>query len=596
MCISIAEYMRKLPTIDGARADVAATISRTMLKLFRLLAAYRGSVVVVLVLALAQSIGFLLLPRLMSDIVDKGIVRGDQRAILQTGGLMLLMSSIATVCAIAGSYFSAKVATGFGKTLRATIFAHVEHLSVHQFDGFGSASLVTRTTNDTTQVQQMLIMVLTMVITAPMMAIGSISLALSQDVQLAWVLIGVMPIMAVVFFVIMRNAVPLSQAMQKKIDRLNLVLGEGLSGVRVIRAFDRGQHQRERFDDANSDLTNTAIAVNRLIAFLMPSLFLMGNLTSLVILWVGAHRIDAGQMQVGAMISSLQYAMQILFSVFMVTAMFVMLPRASAAATRINEVLDVVPEVVDATGGAAPPRRGHVEFRNVTFQYPGAEEPALTGVSFTARPGEMTAIIGGTGSGKSTLAGLIPRFYDVNEGHVLVDGVDVREMTQDELRSRIGFVPQKAVLFTGTVAANIRYGRESASDEEVRHAAVIAQAVEFIDAMPDTFASPISQGGINLSGGQKQRLSIARAIVRKPDVYVFDDSFSALDFATDAKLRAALKDETANATVFGVAQRVSTVLNADRIIVLDNGRVVGVGTHAELMKSSAIYREIVESQ
>ncbi|HZR22503.1 MAG TPA: ABC transporter ATP-binding protein [Vicinamibacterales bacterium] len=567
-----------------------------MFKLFRLLRPYRGSVVVVLVLALAQSIGFLLLPRLMSDIVDKGIVRGDQRAILQTGGLMLLMSSIATVCAIAGSYFSAKVATGFGKTLRATIFAHVEHLSVHQFDGFGSASLVTRTTNDTTQVQQMLIMVLTMVITAPMMAIGSISLALSQDVQLAWVLIGVMPIMAVVFFVIMRNAVPLSQAMQKKIDRLNLVLGEGLSGVRVIRAFDRGQHQRERFDDANSDLTNTAIAVNRLIAFLMPSLFLMGNLTSLVILWVGAHRIDAGQMQVGAMISSLQYAMQILFSVFMVTAMFVMLPRASAAATRINEVLDVVPEVVDATGGAAPARRGHVEFRNVTFQYPGAEEPALTGVSFTARPGEMTAIIGGTGSGKSTLAGLIPRFYDVNEGHVLVDGVDVREMTQDELRSRIGFVPQKAVLFTGTVAANIRYGRESASDEEVRHAAVIAQAVEFIDAMPDTFASPISQGGINLSGGQKQRLSIARAIVRKPDVYVFDDSFSALDFATDAKLRAALKDETANATVFVVAQRVSTVLNADRIIVLDNGRVVGIGTHAELMKSSAIYREIVESQ
>jgi ATP-binding cassette subfamily B protein len=335
------------------------------------------------------------------------------------------------------------------------------------------------------------------------------------------------------------------------------------------------------------------------MAFLMPALIVMLNLTSLAIIWVGSHRIEAGVMQVGAMIASLQYAMQILFAVFMVTAMFVMLPRAAASAARINEVLDVVPEIVDPAGPAEPPhaaQRGHVEFENVTFQYPGAEEPALSGVSFTAHPGEMTAIIGGTGSGKSTLAGLIPRFYDVNHGRVLVDGVDVREMTQADLRSRIGFVPQKAVLFTGTVAANIRYGRENASEEEVQRAAAVAQAIEFVDAMPEKFAAPISQGGINLSGGQKQRLSIARAIVRNPDIYVFDDSFSALDFATDARLRAALRDETGNATVFVVAQRISTVISADRIIVLDNGRVAGVGTHPELLENNEIYREIVASQ
>jgi ATP-binding cassette, subfamily B, multidrug efflux pump len=569
-----------------------------MLKLFRLLAPYRGYIAIVLVLALAQSLGFLLLPRLMSDIVDKGIVKGDQPAILRLGGLMLLMSIAATFCAMLGMYYASKVATGFGRILRGRIFARVEHFSIHQFDRFGSASLVTRTTNDTTQVQQMLTMMLTMVITAPMMATGGVILALSQDTQLAWVLIAVMPVMALVFGIILRGAVPLSQAMQEKIDRLNLVIGEGLSGVRVIRAFDRGARQRERFDRANLDLTNTAIALNRLMAFLMPALIVMLNLTSLAIIWVGSHRIDAGVMQVGAMIASMQYAMQIMFAVFMVTAMFVMLPRAAASAARINEVLDVSPEIVDPVGAAVPPRaaRGHVEFQNVTFQYPGAEEPALSGVSFTAHPGEVTAIIGGTGSGKSTLAGLIPRFYDVNHGRVLVDGVDVREMTQADLRGRIGYVPQKAVLFTGTVAANIRYGREDASDEEVRHAATVAQAIEFVDAMPEKFASPISQGGINLSGGQKQRLSIARAIVRKPDVYVFDDSFSALDFATDARLRAALREETGDATVFVVAQRISTVISADRIIVLDNGRVAGVGTHAELLENNEIYREIVASQ
>ena len=569
-----------------------------MLKLLRFLAPYRGSVAIVLVLALANSLGSLLLPRLMSDIVDKGIIPGNPRAILVTGGLMLLMSVVASICAIVGSFYSAKVATGFGRLLRGALFARASHLSLHQFARFGAASLVTRTTNDTTQVQQMLIMMLTMVIAAPMMAIGGVILALSQDAQLAWVLLAVMPVMAVIFALIMRGAVPLSTAMQSKIDRLNLVLGEGLGGVRVIRAFDRGVWQRRRFDAANLDLTDTAIAVNRLMAVLMPALILMLNFTSLAIIWVGSHRIEAGVMQVGAMIASLQYAMQILFAVFMVTAMFVMLPRASASAARINDVIELEPEIVDpATSDRSPSApRGQVEFQNVTFQYPGAEEPALTGVSFTAHPGEVTAIVGGTGSGKSTLVGLIPRFYDVNGGRVLLDGVDVRDLTQSELRARIGFVPQQATLFTGTVAANIRYGRQDAADEEVRHAAAIAQALDFVVAMPQQFESPIAQAGINLSGGQKQRLAIARAIVRRPDVYVFDDSFSALDFATDARLRAALREETAAAAVFVVAQRISTVINADRIIVLDEGRVVGMGSHRQLLERSEVYREIVASQ
>ena len=571
-----------------------------MLKLFRLIRPYRSFIAIVLVLALAQSLANLFLPRLMSEIVDRGIVKGDTRAILSIGVLMLVMALVGTVCAIAGSYFSAKIATGFGRIVRGEIFDRVAHFSVHQFDRFSNASLITRTTNDTTQVQQVLIMMLNMVITAPMMAIGGVIMALSQDAELAWVLIAVIPVMAVVFVLIMRGAIPLFQVMQVKIDRLNLVLDEGLSGVRVIRAFDRGDHQHARFDAANRDLTDTAIAVNRLIAFLMPAMIVMLNFTSIAIIWFGSRRIDSGTMEVGAMIASLQYAMQILFAVFMVTAMFVMLPRASASAARINEVLDVVPEVVDpvrpVTIGPGAGRRGHVEFQNVTFQYPGAEEPALAGVSFEARAGEMTAIIGGTGSGKSTLAGLIPRFYDVNQGRILVDGVDVRELALSDLRGRIGYVPQKAVLFTGTVAANIRYGRDDASDDEVREAAATAQAIEFISSMPEGFASAVSQGGTNLSGGQKQRLSIARALVRRPEIYVFDDSFSALDFATDARLRAALKNETANATVFVVAQRIGTVINADRIIVLDNGRVVGIGTHAELMETSEVYREIVASQ
>jgi ATP-binding cassette subfamily B multidrug efflux pump len=575
-----------------------------MLKLLGFLKPYRVFVALVLVLALAQSLASLYLPRLMADIVDHGIVPGDTPQIFRTGGVMLLMALVSTACAVASSYFSSRVATGFGRLVRNRIFDRVSHLSVHQFDHFSTASLITRTTNDTTQVQGVLIMVMTLVITAPMMSIGGIVLSLSQDVQLAQILIAVIPILGAIFFLIMRKAVPLFQLMQVKIDKLNLVLDEGLTGVRVIRAFDRNTHESRRFDAANLDLTQNAIAVNRLVSLLMPSMFVMMNLTSVAIIYFGAIRIDSGAMHVGAMMASLQYAIQILFSVFMVTALFVTLPRAAASWDRIVAVLDVVPEVNEPTSPVDPrglpaealAKKGTVEFDNVTFQYRGAEEPALCGVSFTARPGEVTAIIGGTGSGKSTLAGLIPRFYDVNAGRVLVDGVDVRERRQEDLRARIGYVPQKAVLFSGTIASNIRFGRESATDDEVRHAATVAQAAEFIDQRPEGYAAPVSQGGTNLSGGQKQRLAIARALVRNTGIYVFDDSFSALDFATDARLRAALRAETTAATVFIVSQRIGTVMNADRIVVLDDGKVVGIGTHAELLKTCEVYREIAESQ
>jgi len=568
-----------------------------MLKLFRLLRPYRATVALVLGLAMVQSIANLYLPRLMADIVDRGIATGDTGAILSIGALMLVIAVGATACAITAGYYSSKVAVGFGRDVRGRVFERVAHLSLHQFARFSTASLITRTTNDTTQVQQVLIMLLSMVVSAPLMAIGGVVLALSQDASLAWVLMAAIPVVGIIFLLIMRRAVPLFLVMQVKIDALNLVLDEQLTGVRVIRAFDRAAHEHKRFDAANLDLTATAITVNRLFAYLMPSLVLMLNLTSIAIIWFGSIRIDAGVMQPGAMIASLQYALQILFAVFMVTAMFVMVPRAAASAERINEVLDVVPDLADpAASGAAPSADAHVRFENVTFRYPGAEEPALSGVSFSARRGEVTAVIGGTGSGKSTLVGLIPRFYDVNDGRVLVDGVDVRDMRQQDLRAKIGFVPQKAVLFSGTIAENIRYGREHASDDEVRRATTVAQAAEFIDHLPEGLTAPVAQGGTNLSGGQKQRLAIARALVRRPEIYVFDDSFSALDFATDARLRAALRQETTNATVFIVSQRIGTVMNADRIIVLDNGRVAGIGTHETLLENNEVYREIVQSQ
>jgi ATP-binding cassette subfamily B multidrug efflux pump len=568
-----------------------------MIKLFRFLKPYRISLVLIFVLVFLQSFANLYLPALMADIVDNGVIKGNIAYIIQVGLFMLVVTIVGMGCAIAASFFSSRTAIGFGRIVRARIFAHVEDFSLHEFDTVSTASLITRTTNDTTQVQQILVIMLTMMASAPMMCIGGIILAVSQDAQLSLILVGVIPIVVIAIFVIMRNAIPLFQIMQVKLDKLNLVLDEGLTGVRVIRAFDRINSEKKRFDDANVDLMNVAIKVNRIVAALMPIMMLVLNLSTVAILWFGGLRVGSGAMQIGSLIAFLQYATQILFALLMVSMMFVMLPRAAASATRINEVLAMVPEINDAeTVVRADAQRGYVEFRDVTFSYPGAEEPALANISFQAAPGEVTAIIGGTGSGKSTLISLIPRFYDVDSGSVLVDGVDVRDMAQEHLRAKIGFVPQKAVLFSGTIAENISYGKEDATEEEIRHAADVAQATEFISEMQDGIYSVIAQGGTNVSGGQKQRLSIARALVRKPEIYVFDDSFSALDFKTDARLRAALKKETIDATVFIVAQRVSTVMDADQIVVLDEGRIAGIGNHRELMQTCEVYREIVSSQ
>lgn len=568
-----------------------------MIRLFRFLLPYRPQIALVLVLVFVQSMANLYLPTLMADIVDTGIVKGNISYILSVGGLMLLVTIGGTLAAIAASFFSARIAIGFGRLLRGKLFTHVERFSLHEFDAVSTASLITRTTNDTTQVQQVLIIILNMMISAPIMAIGGIVMAVSQDAPLSLVLVAVMPVVAISFYLIMSRAIPLFRVIQVKLDKLNLILDEGLTGMRVIRAFDRIDHERRRFDEANLDLTDTTIKVNRIVTVLWPSMMLILNLSTIAILWFGSIRISNGDMQIGSLIAFLQYATQILFAMLMLSMMFIMLPRAAASADRINEVLDIVPEINDAAEvKRADAQRGYVEFDNVTFSYPGAEEPALCDISFQARPGEVTAIIGGTGSGKSTLISLIPRFYDVDSGRVLVDGVDVREMAQEHLRSKIGFVPQKAVLFSGTIAENIRYGKEDATEEEVQHAAEIAQATEFISEMKDGFDSIIAQGGTNVSGGQKQRLSIARALVREPEIYIFDDSFSALDFKTDARLRMALKKEILDATVLIVAQRVSTVMDADQIIVLDEGRIVGIGNHRELMQSNEVYREIVASQ
>lgn len=568
-----------------------------LLKLLKYLKPFAPSVIIVLIFLFLQSLAELYLPTLMSDIVDIGIIQGDTPYILRVGGIMLCVAAGSTVFTIIASLLSAKIATGFGRNLRAKVFAQVENYSLNEFNQIGTSSLITRTTNDITQVQQVLILILRMMVTAPMMAIGGIIMAVSKDATLSLIFVVVLPFLTLSIFIIGKKGVPLFKAMQRKLDHLNLVLRENLTGIRVIRAFDRIQHEQERFNTANSDLTQTAIRVNKLMAAMMPIMMLIMNLTTIAIVWFGGLRIDQGKMQVGDMMAFIQYATQILFSLMMVSFMFVMIPRAQASAVRINEVLEMLPEIVDPEIIALPKnQKGLIEFKDVTFSYPGAETPVLSHISFQASPGEITAIIGGTGSGKTTLLNLIPRFYDVDSGHVFIQGVDVREVSQETLRSKIGFVPQKAVLFTGTISDNIRYGKENATDEEIRQAAQIAQAEEFVLNLNDGFASHIAQGGTNLSGGQKQRLAIARALVRRPEIYLFDDSFSALDYKTDALLRAALKQEIASATVLIVAQRVSTVLDADRIIVLEDGEIAGMGTHPELLKTCEVYREIVSSQ
>lgn len=567
-----------------------------MLKLYKYLKPYTVSVIFVLILIFIQTMTDLYLPTLMSDIVNKGITNGDTDYIWRVGGFMLLITLGGTLCAIIASYFSSKASVGLGTIIRNKIFTRAESYSLHEFDKIGTATLITRTTNDITQVQNVTVMIMRMMVAAPMMCIGGIIMAMSKDRKLTLVLAVALPVIAITIGIVAKVGMPLFRSIQVKIDKINLVLRENLTGIRVIRAFNRVKHENKRFDDANKDLTNNYIKVNIIMAFMMPIMMLIMNLTSLSITWFGAIRIENG-MDMGSLIAFIQYAMQIMFSVLMVSIMFIMVPRAQAAAVRINEVLEIEPEIVDPVNPAkASVQKGYVEFKNVSFSYHGAEQPAIKNINFDAKPGELTAIIGGTGSGKSTLVNLIPRFYDVESGSVLVDGVDVKEMTQGDLREKIGFVPQKAVLFSGTISHNIRFGKEDATDEEVKKAAETAQAMEFINGLEEGFEHFIAEGGINVSGGQKQRLSIARALVRQPEIYVFDDSFSALDFKTDAALRAALKKETANSTVFIISQRVSTVMNADRIIVLDEGEIAGMGTHKELLENCAVYKEIALSQ
>ena len=568
-----------------------------MIKLFKFLKPYASYVAAILVLLFFQALADLYLPTLMSDIVDKGIMQGDTKYILNIGGFMLLVAAGSGICVILASFLAARVSTSFGRDIRSKVFSRVESFSLNEFDKLGTASLVTRTTNDITQVQQTTFMILRMMVSAPIMCIGGIIMAVSKDAKLSLIFAVVIPILTVIILVVAKKGVPLFKTNQKRLDKLNLVLRENLTGIRVIRAFNRIDDEKRRFTKANKDLTETAIKVNKMMASLMPIMMIIMNFTSVSIIWFGGIRIDNGDMQVGSMMAFLQYAMQIMFSFIMVSMMFVMIPKAEASAVRINEVLDTIAEIKDPENPKnSSAQRGSVEFKDVTFSYPGAEQPAISNISFGAKPGEVTAIIGGTGSGKSTLISLIPRFYDIDSGSILVDGVDIRHMSQEVLREKIGFVPQKAVLFTGNITDNIRYGKEDATLEEVAHASEIAQATEFISNMKDGFDSVIAQGGTNVSGGQKQRLSIARALVRRPEIYIFDDSFSALDFKTDAKLRAALKSETKESTVIIVAQRVSTVMDADRIIVLDEGRIEGIGNHKELLNTCEVYREIVSSQ
>ncbi|AQS58090.1 ABC transporter ATP-binding protein [Desulforamulus ferrireducens] len=568
-----------------------------MLKLLRYLKPFTWPILAVLVLLFMQALADLYLPTLMSDIVDIGIVQGDTQFILRVGLVMLSYAALSALCLVTASYLSARIAMGFGRNLRSLVFSRVSGYSLQEFNRLGTASLITRTTNDITQVQQVVVMILRMMVTAPIMCVGGLIMAVSKDAHLTLIFVLVLPLLAGMIWFITRRSVPLFRAMQVKLDKLNLVLREELTGIRVIRAFNRLEHETARFNQANSDLTNTAIKVNKLMASLMPLMMLVMNLATVAIVWFGGLRVDLGEMQVGDMMAFLQYAMQIMFSLVMISMMLIMIPRAEASAVRINEVLDLVPEIKDADRvKEAQGERGLVEFKNVTFSYPGAEQPVLSNISFTAAPGEVTAIIGGTGVGKSTLINLIPRFYDIDSGSILVDGVDVRQLSQASLRAKIGYVPQKAVLFTGTIADNIRFGKENATLEEIKQAAVIAQADEFISKLPEGYDTVLAQGGTNISGGQKQRLAIARALVRQPKIYLFDDTFSALDYQTDAKLRAALKKATASATVILVAQRVSTIMDADRIIVLDKGKITGMGKHRELLATCQVYREIVASQ
>jgi ATP-binding cassette subfamily B multidrug efflux pump len=560
---------------------------------------YAGQLVVVLALLLVGALGNLYLPDLNADIIDRGVVLGDTDHILQTGGLMLVVTAVLGVAATIAVFLGARIAMGFGRDVRRAVFAAVETFSQAEVNHFGPASLITRNTNDVQQVQTVVFMGLTMMVSAPILIVGGIIMALRTDVPLSGLLVVILPLMALVIGLVMSRAVPQFRVMQQKLDRINQVMRETLSGVRVIRAFVRTEHEERRFEVVNHDLFATTLRVGRLFALTIPVMTAILNLSTVAVMWFGAARVADGAMPIGNLTAFLQYLMQILFAVLTAVFMFILIPRGAVSAGRINEVLTTVPTVVDPRSPVTPDdpaERGVVEFRGVEFRYPGAEQPVLRDISFRAVPGETTAIVGSTGSGKSTLINLIPRLYDVTAGQVLVDGVDVRAVDREDLWRRTALVPQKAFLFGGTVRSNLQVGDAAADDGELWRALTVAQARDFVAEMPEGLDSPITQGGTNVSGGQRQRLAIARALVRKAGVIVFDDSFSALDVGTDARLRAALAPELEAATVIIVAQRVATIMRADRIVVLDGGRVVGIGTHRDLLETNETYREIVYSQ
>jgi len=544
-----------------------------------------------------QTTATLALPGLMADIVNKGIVTGDTAYIMHVGLKMLLVTLLGGLCTIGVSYSAARIGAGFVRRLRTAMFSHVEHFSLAEFSTFSTASLITRATNDMQQLQQTLVLLLRMALVAPFMGVGAIIKANQLAPEMSWIMalaIGIIVTIIVVMFIIV---VPKFKKIQQLVDRLSLITREMLTGLRVIRAFRKEKHEEDKFEEANNTSVRLNLFVNRAMTIMQPTMMLVMSLTALSVIWIGAYYVDAGSLQIGNMMAFMQYSMQAVMSFLFMTMIFFLAPRAWVSAVRINEVMANDPSIKDPAAAQKIPRlgTGTVEFRDVSFSYASSEEPVLSHISFTARPGQTTAIVGGTGSGKSTLVNLIPRLFDVTAGAVLVNGIDIREATQADVRECIGYAAQKATLFSGTIASNISYGQKL-DDTQIAHAATVAQATEFIDELPKGYKDQVARGGSNLSGGQKQRISIARAIAKQPDVYLFDDSFSALDMKTDALLRAALEHETANKTVIVVAQRVSSIMHADQIIVLDGGKIVATGTHKQLLKSSDIYREIVETQ
>lgn len=558
---------------------------------------YSGLVTVLVGLQLVGTMASLYLPSLNGKIIDEGVAKGDTGYIVRTGGWMLAVSLVQIVATVAATYLGAKSAAGLGRDLRAGIFARVGDFSAQEVSRFGAPTLISRNTNDVTQVQTVVFMGAAMMVSAPIMMVGGIIMALREDVGLSWLVAVAVPALALAVALVIRKMIPQFRLMQESVDWVNRVLREQITGIRVVRAFVREEHEQARFAEANTQYTGTALAVGRLMAMIFPIVMLIFNASTVAVLWFGSHRVENGQMQIGELTAFMSYLMQILMSVMMATFMSMMIPRATVSAGRIAEVLDTDSTVVQPTAPVAIPRTGTaVELRDVEFCYPGADVPVLQGVSMTAEPGRTTAIIGSTGAGKSTLVSLIPRLYDVTGGSVRLGGVDVRDASLEDVWSRIGLVPQKPYLFTGTVASNLRYGDSAATDDELWEALRIAQAEDFVRAMPQGLDSPIAQGGTNVSGGQRQRLAIARALVAKPEVFLFDDSFSALDLSTDARLRSALRPVTRHTAVIVVAQRVSTIIDADHIVVLDEGKVVGAGRHDELLETCPTYVEIVESQ